>query len=244
MENEYRKIEDQNHPSGVVRFESDYRLPALLAKQQGTHFTKFLGLAIQILQGVDADGPIGIHIDLGLTHHFEQAEQRGLRPPGHDVPAAKILNILVICRCRSRRMRIGKITVQEAVPHPLARAALAFSKAVVRDIETQVCIRHQVQVGMEIIRVAGMADDPVSVPRLLVEFCCHPVHVIAHCELASVHQLHCLGPENSCVLEFSVLQMRNHEFRHVSRSGRATPGRQSFHVFKRLVGLGRHFVAL
>ena len=73
------------------------------------------------------------------------------------------------------------------MPDPFARATLSLPQAVVGNVKTELRIGHQVQVGMKGQRVTGMTDDSVPVSCFLVELCRHAIHVIAHCELASMH---------------------------------------------------------
>ncbi len=118
------------------------------------------------------------------------------------------------------------------------------SLAVERHEQPDVIIEEQVQVAVHPLRVAAVTDDAVAVVVLLVETQQHAIQRRHHGGRAGVHLLGGLGFQDSFAVEFAVLQMRDHEFRHV-RCGRGETARgRRHHIFIRFRRLTRDLVAV
>src|SRR6185369_9288182 len=79
-----------------------------------------------------------------------------------------------------------------------------------------------------------MPDDAVSVARLFVESVTHRIHVVVESKQTAVHQAGGLRFENLRAAELSVLQVSNHELRHIGSTAAQTTGRKRIDDLKRL----------
>src|SRR5947209_16866514 len=100
------------------------------------------------------------------------------------------------------------------------------------------------QVTMEILRVAGMPNDPVAISGFFIEAERHGVEFGDIGELARMHEPRSIRTKDLCAFELSVLQMREHKARHVSGANRRASCRSSFNELEWLCGFGTHVVSI
>src|SRR6476646_3078466 len=110
---------------------------------------------------------------------------------------------------------VWKIAVQEMVPQRRTGTDFAFAAAVVRNKESYAGIRHQMQVAVEVHSVSTVPDDAMRIARLLVESQAHSVKRLVQAKLARVHHLRRFRTKNLRIVELAVLQVSDHEVRHV-----------------------------
>ena len=89
------------------------------------------------------------------------------------------------------------------------------------------------QVAVESLSIAGMANDAVSVCGFLIKTMRHPAQAVVRTEEPGVHQRGGLRPQNLHTPKLSVLQMGDHEVTHVPRSGGEAACRKRFDEFER-----------
>ena len=110
----------------------------------------------------------------------------------------------------------------------LREAELTARVRVVRDEHAQLFIRDEREVGVEPLRVAAVPDDSQTVTRLLVESEREAGKPRIVAERARVHALGGRVGENALAIELAVVQVRDHELRHVGRAGGNRPRRHRF----------------
>ena len=140
----------------------------------------------------------------------------------------------------------GEIAVREFIEQRLTdRTRRAFAAEAVEGHEdADVVVRVQMQVAVHVLRVTAVADDAVAVVVLLVEPQHHAVQRRNHVGRRFVHHLGRLGLEDAIALVLAVLQMRDHEPRHVLAAGSQAAGRRRDHDLVGLGGFGGELVAL
>ena len=75
-------------------------------------------------------------------------------------------------------------------------------ETVVGHKKAEILVGHQVQIGVELPRVAGMADDAMAVAGFFIEAQADAVDARVHAELTRVHELGCFGTKDA---SFAVL---------------------------------------
>src|ERR1700748_1381953 len=96
---------------------------------------------------------------------------------------------------------------------------------------------------MKELRISAVANDALAVARLLVEPEGHAVEAVVGAKGTRVHKLCRFGAKNLLVSEFAILQMRNHESRHVPGSGGNAARRKRFDKLKGMGFFGRLAIA-
>src|SRR5438270_9299354 len=90
------------------------------------------------------------------------------------------------------------------------------------------------QVAVEGLSIASMADDAMSVASLSIKPETHRIHLRKVRKLPRMHQLRRFWFQDLRSFVLSFLQMRHHEMRHVHRRYGRTTGRCRFHEFEPL----------
>ena len=86
--------------------------------------------------------------------------------------------------------------------------------------ETHTEIRDEVQIAMKQDGIAAVSDNPMAVPGLFIESMRHGVQPVIRAKQARMHQPGCLRPQDLRAFDLSILQMSDHESRHVAGGGR------------------------
>src|ERR1700683_1651568 len=71
---------------------------------------------------------------------------------------------------------IGEIAIQKCMPQSYAWAAFSLSSAVIGHKKAQILIEHQMQIAVEVTRVAGVADDSMAIACLFIKAEAHRIH--------------------------------------------------------------------
>src|SRR5438270_13248809 len=86
------------------------------------------------------------------------------------------------------------------------------------------------QVAVEGLSIASMADDAMSVASLSIKPEPHRIHLRKVRKLPRMHQLRRFWFQDLRSFVLSILQMRDHEMRHVHPRYGRPPGRCRFHA--------------
>src|SRR5437667_4212223 len=158
--------------------------------QERADLRQFLRLSIQILQSADADRAIGVHRNFRLADKAEGFEERVFGAAAGNVSAGYGTCILSSsCRFCARWRFVGEIAVEEFVPYSLAGADFTFARAVIRNEEVHTGIEHQVHIAVEVLRVAAVPDDALTVATFFIKTESHTIYVGPYRVLSRVHEL-------------------------------------------------------
>ncbi len=209
-----------------------------LAEHERPDFFKFLRLSVEVLERIDADRVARVGKHFRFAQDVEDFQHRGLRAAAAEVPAGDQPRVRRrICHHGCRRRLVRVVAVQKGMPQRVPRADFPLARAVVGNEESHLLVQNQVQIAVEVIGVAGMPNDSVPIPALLIEAQRHAVHVGQVGKLPRVHQPCRFRAQNLCSFILAVLQMGNHEARHVRTRDRGASRRRRFHeleVLRRL----------
>ena len=122
----------------------------------------------------------------------------------------------------------GEVAVGEILEQRAAQAAdrTVLAGTVEGDVEAHVLLQEQVQRGVEVVGVAQVTDDLAPVDVGLEEAQLHAVQRRQHRQRTVVHHLGRLGLEDAVAVVLAVLQVRDHEMRHVLAAGGERAGRR------------------
>src|SRR5437588_1648739 len=159
-----------------------------VAEHERSDFPELLRLPIQLFNFTGPDGSIGIDTHVQLSKSRQHFQNRLFGAATRDV-AARYFSYIPGLGSRSGRSGriVGKIPIQELMPDGFAAADFTFSRAVIRDEEADTVVNEQMKIAVKVLGVAAMADDAMSVARLLVEAEGHTINVRAQFELPRVH---------------------------------------------------------
>ena len=162
---------------------------------------------------------LGVDTDLGLPDQAERSDEIGLRSARIDPSAAHHR------RVQGGRLIIhmavffvaGEIAIGEIGEQRAAQAACGalLAQAVERHVETDIFLEEQVQGGVEELGVAQMRDHFASIDIGFEKAQLHPVEGRQDAQRTVVHLLRRLGAQNPVAVILAVLQLRDHEVRHV-----------------------------
>src|SRR5262249_203617 len=170
-------------------------------------------------------------------------EQQGLldgrlavarRPVG----AGDLGGALGVARQRLRgwlRLAAVIVPIHEGAQQRIARRFAA--DAIVGDEEADVVLGQQGQQRVDPLNVAAVLNQTLAVDTLLVEAPIQAWHTRIVGEMLRVHLLRGGVLQDARLAEAAVLQVRDHEARHVSRRRAERSRRPDLHVFKRLRGV-------
>src|ERR1700722_6401392 len=111
----------------------------------------------------------------------------------------------------------GEIAIGEILEHcgPQHTRGALRARTVERDIEADVLFQEQMQRGMEVSRVAEVADDLVTIDIGLEESELHPIERRQQRERTVVHLLRGRRTQDVLAVVFTALQLGNYEMAHV-----------------------------
>src|SRR5258707_4858097 len=194
-----REVRRQNHVSFIVMHKSKQVLAVHRAVDQRRNLLPFFDLAIEVLEWLDFDRPILIRRNLDVFFHRANLQEVTCRAAARDITPG---NSFGVCFTRGQLLNLGgrlrEGAIQKVIPQRATRADLAFAGAVVRNEETNPVFQHEMQVAMEVDRIAAMSDDASPVTRLFIEAYTHAIERRAKPELAGMHPCGGFGAPKSC----------------------------------------------
>src|SRR5436305_6980475 len=112
-----------------------------------------------------------------------------------------------------------EVAIQEVLPQNCSSTVAGNSAActVVADKECKLQLGHQMQIGVEINRIAAMPDNVQPVAILFVEPKRHGVHACVKPIGARMHELCGFRLKDLCAVELSVLQVSHGKLCHIVR---------------------------
>ncbi len=127
----------------------------------------------------------------------------------------------------SVRLGAGEVAIAEQLEQflPDGVGGTVLAGAVHRDVEADMLVRIEPQIGVEEFRVAAMRDHFMAVDRLLVEAQLHARQVRHEGQRRHMHHPRGFGLEDLLVAELAVLQMGDHEAADIVAGGGETPRR-------------------
>ncbi len=209
-------------------------LAADLAIGERAHLAPRLQIAGVVFERIDLDRAVRLGGHFGLPERGKQA-QRAIDLAAAGIPAGNPRGIRFgIGNGLLFRRRIREVTVEEGAEQdrPEFIRLTLFPQAVERHEDADIFVEQEMQIAVERLRVAGMADDAQSVAVLLVEAEVEAVDAGRHLRLRRMHQSHGRGAEDRCAVIAALLEMGDHEMRHVRAGGRQRAGRRRFDVLE------------
>ena len=140
-----------------------------------------------------------------------------------------------------RKVAIGEVFEQRTA-QAAGRALLA--RAVEGNVEADSLLEEQMQRGVEVLRVAQVRDHFAAVDVGFEKTQLHAIEGRQHGQRTVVHHFRGFSAQNAIAVVFAVLQVRDHEMRHVlGGRGHRTGGRRADY-FKDVRLFRSQFVAL
>ena len=192
------------------------------------------------------DRAVGQGRHLGLGQRVQHAQGAVVAAAGQ-VPARHPRGVgLGRGRGRQVRSRRREIAVEEGVEdrRPDHLGAALVAGAVERHEDADVRVQQQVQVAVEVVRVAGVADDALAVAVFMVEAQGVAVQARRIGALLGVHQGGRGRRQDLAALVAAALQLGDHEVGHVQRRRAHRAGRRGVDDLEGLrLAVGRGLVA-
>src|SRR6266404_2827530 len=209
-----------------------------LPVQEWGDFGIALQFSVGTLERIDAECAVRVEDDFRFAKQLGKFDERIFASPTGNIKARCLLRVFLGAGHRgSRRMSKWKVTIEEPIKQNRPRAYLALSPAVVRNKETGVRVKNEMEIAVEIDGVSAVPNNPVAVSRFFIETQSHAVQTGIGSKLTRVHQFCSFRLKNLRAAEPAILQVRDYEVAHVRRACGNAPSRKRLHKLKRLRAL-------